>query len=140
MRFITTSSGSQYITTVEEGILYAHKVDGNVEGWTKVIAVYEDRYEFLEATTKWEWDGGFLCGYNDQGTRTVKLVPDQIRPGQHFWAPGGFWSTAIVDSKPLEQEIREAEIAERGSGWETEQEVVMISEDDLEDAWEESYA
>lgn len=149
MRFITTMSGSEYITTVDNGNLYVHKVDGDDPGWTKALAVYEDRYAFLEATAKWTREGEFVCGYNNKGTRTVRLIPDQVRKGMHFWAPGGLWSTEIVSSVDLDEEIQEEEQAETQrrvldwADWEDEDEEeddidwLELDEVDLEDTWEE---
>jgi hypothetical protein len=105
MRTITTESGSEYTAKIENGRLLVRR-EGQAE-WSRAIAVFEDRLPFLEATVRWTREGEFLCGYNDKGNRTVRLVPSQVRKGMVLWSPQGLRSTEIV--KIEVQELSDAQ-------------------------------
>jgi hypothetical protein len=87
-----TESGARYDLEVVAGRLRVAKAGR--PSWT-AVAVYPDRIPFLEATVRWSKDGEFLCGFNAAGTRTVRLIPGQVRPGMVLWSPKGFRSTCI---------------------------------------------
>jgi hypothetical protein len=59
--------------------------------WKRGLGVFPDRLKFIEATTRTEIDeDGFVNGFNEQGTRTLHLVRNQVREGMMLtWAGGG---------------------------------------------------
>jgi hypothetical protein len=95
MSMFTTASGATYETMMSEaGRLMARKL-GRDTKWTNVIAVFPSRLPAMEDTHRWKMVDGNLIGWNKYGTRTARLVPEQVRPGMLLWSPKGFKSTVI---------------------------------------------
>jgi hypothetical protein len=102
---VITQSGSMYHCILEGTRLVVQKPGGKP---SRAIAVFPDRVPALEATTRWRHEGKVLLGFNAKGSRTCRLVTDQVLEGMIFWSPNGLRSTPIkeVYGKPGVTETR----------------------------------
>jgi hypothetical protein len=106
--FVTTSSGSQYQVIEVKGtgkfagltLLRARKWLVAGARYHPVVGVFPDRLPFLESTTEWlaATDGsGKLEGFNQKGSRTLRLIPTALAKGMVLAGPTGLRSTEIVE-------------------------------------------
>jgi hypothetical protein len=90
---VQTESGSVYdVEFVEKGL----KVSKDGGPAQMAIAIHPKLLPNVKATVRVEQQGPYHCGFNEQGNRTLRVIPDQIRTGMILANRRGFKTTRIV--------------------------------------------
>jgi hypothetical protein len=100
MRVKTLNSVYSLHPTVDKRgmrVLTATCESGTLQGTGShlVVAVYPNRIPAIMAASVVTNEGEYLVGYNELGTRTFKIIPDQVKPGMILFSRSGFRSTEI---------------------------------------------
>ena len=91
---IKTESGSVYeAVPTDKGLL----VSKPGQSPQVAVAVRPALLPNVLATVRVERDGPYHCGYNAQGGRILRIIPDQVMPGMILANRRGLRSTPIVE-------------------------------------------